>query len=117
MIFDRLFSQGASESNFFFRTKTSGGAAIATQPANGTFASQKRNSAGYGPASQSWNLALFKAFTFGESQRIEVRSEFFNLPNHPNWGGVDTNPTSGTFGKVTSKSGNREIQLSLRYSF
>jgi hypothetical protein len=117
LVFDRLFSQGASDSNLFFRTKTSGGAAIATQPANGTFASQKRNSAGYGPASQSWNLALFKAFTFGESQRIEVRSEFFNLPNHPNWGGVDTNPTSGTFGKVTSKSGNREIQLSLRYSF
>ncbi len=63
------------------------------------------------------SMAVFKSFAITESQRIEFRSEFFNLPNHPNWSNVDTNPRSSTFGKVTSKTGQREIQLSLRYSF
>ncbi len=117
LVFDKQFSQGASDGNFYFQTKTSSGASIATVPANGTFATQTRNSAGYGPASQTWNMAIFKAFMFGESRKIEFRSDFFNLPNHPNWGGVDANPRSGTFGKVTSRSGNREIQLSLRFGF
>ena len=48
---------------------------------------------------------------------MQFRAEFFNLPNHPNWGGVDGNPTSATFGMVTGKGSQREIQLSLRYSF
>jgi hypothetical protein len=30
---------------------------------------------------------------------------------------VDTNPTAATFGKVTGKSSERNLQLSLRYSF
>jgi hypothetical protein len=30
---------------------------------------------------------------------------------------VDTNPTSATFGMVTGKSSERNIQMSLRYSF
>ncbi len=117
LVFDRKFSHETGDGNYYFQPKISGGASIATKPTNGTFASQTRNSAGYNPANQSWNLAVFKAFAFGESQKIEVRSDFFNFPNHPNWGGVNANPSSGTFGMVTSKSGNREIQLSLRYSF
>jgi hypothetical protein len=48
---------------------------------------------------------------------VQFRAEFFNFPNHPNWGGATTDPNSAAFGKVTSKSSNREIQLSLRYSF
>jgi hypothetical protein len=114
---EREFSQGAGDDNFYFRTTTAGGAAIATTPAQGTFASQTRNSAGYHPGSHNLSTAFFKAFAITESQRIEFRSEFFNLPNHPNWSNVDTNPRSGTFGKVTSKTGQREIQLSLRYTF
>ncbi|MDP3000905.1 MAG: hypothetical protein Q8N47_25705 [Bryobacterales bacterium] len=41
----------------------------------------------------------------------------FNWLNHPNWGGATTSPTSGTFGKVSSKSGERVLQISLRYRF
>jgi hypothetical protein len=113
----RIFSEGAADSNFYFKTKASDGSAIATAPASGTFATQTKNIAGYHPGGQSWNAALFKDFRFTESQRLQFRAEFFNFPNHPNWGGVDTNPRSGTFGKVTSKSSERNVQLSLRYSF
>ena len=114
---ERQFSQGAGDSNFYFRTRTSGGAPIATTPAQGTFAAQTRNSAGHQPGSHNMSMAIFKDFAISESQRVEFRSEFFNLPNHPNWGDVDINPRSGTFGKVTSKTGQREIQFSLRYRF
>jgi hypothetical protein len=41
----------------------------------------------------------------------------FNVVNHPNWGAPNANPTSGSFGSVTSKTGNRVMQLALKYIF
>lgn len=90
----------------------------AFRPANGTLPNQNRNSISFNNTGfQNWNGAMFKSFRITESQNVQFRAEFFNLPNHPNWGGVDTNPTSQTFGMVTGKSSERNIQLSLRYSF
>lgn len=97
---------------------TVGGSPWATRPANGQLPNQNRNSIGFNNVGfQNWNGAFFKSFRFLERQSVQFRAEFFNLPNHPNWGGVDTNPTSQTFGKVTGKSSERNVQLSLRYSF
>jgi len=97
---------------------TVGGSAWATRPANGTLPNQNRNSISFNNVGfQNWNGAAFKSFNITESQFVQFRAEFFNLPNHPNWNGVDTNPTSATFGKVTGKGSERNIQLSLRYSF
>ena len=62
-------------------------------------------------------MALFKSFRIAERQAVQFRFEAFNWLNHPNWSGVDTGPTSATFGKVTGKSSERNLQLSLRYSF
>ena len=94
------------------------GSPWATKPANGTLPNQNRNSISFNNVGfQNWNAALFKSFRFKEKQAVQFRSEFFNFPNHPNWNGVDTNPTSATFGKVTGKGSERNIQLSLRYSF
>jgi hypothetical protein len=115
---ERAFSQAASDSNFWFRT-TSGSSAIFTQPAPGTYGNQNRLSLPFHqPGFQNWNVAVFKDFAIMESHRLNFRAEFFNFPNHPNWGGAGTDPNNlTTFGKVTSKSSNREVQLSLRYSF
>jgi len=115
---ERKFSEGAADSNFYFRTRLQDGSPIFTPPPRGAFtASQSRNSAGYNPGFQNWNLAVFKDFALTESQNIQFRAEMFNWINHPNWSGANTNPRSGTFGKVTGKSSDRNIQLSLRYSF
>ncbi|MBE0656151.1 MAG: TonB-dependent receptor [Bryobacteraceae bacterium] len=103
--------------NFWFNPRP-GGSAWATKPANGTLPNQNRNSIGFNNVGfQNWNIAAFKSFKFTESQFIQFRMEAFNFPNHPNWNGVDTNPTSATFGMVTGKGSERNIQLSLRYSF
>jgi hypothetical protein len=49
------------------------------------------------------------------SQQMQFRAEAFNVLNHPNWSGANSNPNSGLFGLVTSKTGERNVQL--RYSF
>ncbi|WP_321476341.1 carboxypeptidase regulatory-like domain-containing protein [uncultured Paludibaculum sp.] len=114
---ERAFSQGAADSNFWFRA-TDGSGALFTAPAAGTFSTtQGRNQYIYNPGFQNWNLSLSKEFPIFEKHRVLLRAESFNFLNHPNWGAVTTNPRSATFSKVTAKSSERNIQLSLRYSF
>jgi hypothetical protein len=93
--------------------------ATATRPAAGTFATTQTRNQFYGVGFWNWNNSLFKNFRFGEDKgNLQFRAEFFNLPNHPNWNGPDTNPASATFGKVTSKNNDaRNIQLVLKYIF
>jgi hypothetical protein len=71
----------------------------------------------YAPGFQNWNLGLFKDFSITEQHKLLFRVEVFNFPNHPNWGGGSSDPTSASFGKATSKSSERNVQFSLRYRF
>ncbi|MEK7404675.1 MAG: carboxypeptidase regulatory-like domain-containing protein [Acidobacteriota bacterium] len=114
---ERKFSESASDSNFYFRTRNADGSAIFAAPAAGAFTTQNNRNILRDPGWQNWNLGLFKSFYLAEKQQLQFRFEGFNWPNHPNWGGVNANPRSGTFGKVTGKSSERVLQLSLRYSF
>jgi hypothetical protein len=114
---ERKFSQGAADQNFWFRTRNADGSAIFTTPQAGSFSTTQTRALFNHPGFQNWNLALFKDFVITEKHRMQLRGEFFNFPNHPNWSGAETNPRSGTFGKVTSKTSERNVQLSLRYSF
>jgi hypothetical protein len=44
--------------------------------------------------------------------------ELFDILNHPNWSNPVTDPTGGSFGKVTGKSNDdRQMQLALKYIF
>jgi hypothetical protein len=86
------------------------------QPAQGTFGVQPRNIL-RNPGFWEWDLGIRKNFPVTERSRLQFRTELFNLNNHPNWGGANANPTSASFGRVTSKSGNRTIQLALKYIF
>ena len=53
----------------------------------------------------------------GEAGRIDFRAEFFNLFNRVNLNGVNGNLTSGSFGRVTSTFGARNIQFGLKIIF
>jgi hypothetical protein len=84
-----------------------------------------------GPGFHRMDFSLFKQFRLNERLRMEFRSEFFNLTNHPNFSnpgfslnGVPAapgalnynNPTN--FGKITStrdgQNDQREIQFALK---
>ena len=58
---------------------------------------------------------MFKEFAVTERHRMLLRGEGFNWLNHPNWGGFDSNPPqTPRSAKVTGKSDQRKLQVSLR---
>jgi hypothetical protein len=89
-----------------------------------------------GPAYHRFDFSLFKQFQITERVRMEFRSEFFNILNHPNFnapgfGGNGVNSVSGstnflpgqdgTFGETASSRdgaySSREIQFALKVYF
>jgi hypothetical protein len=83
------------------------------------------------------DVALRRQFNLGERANLQLRGEFFNILNHPNFGDPDPSLTSSTFGFSTSMLGRslgsggslggfnplyqiggpRSIQLSLKLGF
>jgi hypothetical protein len=116
------FSAGSSDTKQWFATTNPDGTPIFSQPANFTFNTQRVRDLIYQPGFQNWNMGLFKKINVNERVDFQFRAEAFNVWNHPNWGGsngggVNFNPTSSTFGKVTTKGSERNLQLSLRAEF
>ena len=103
--------------------------AFPAPPDAGTLAPRGSRNLIYAPGFQSWNAALEKNFHVipaHDNQVLTFRAEAFNFTNHPNWDspnndGAMDNPTSGSFGQVTSKGqtygSDRQLQFSLRYAF
>ncbi len=87
-----------------------------TVPTPGTFGDAGRNDI-WGPGLINIDGGLSKTFAIGEKLKAQLRGELFDLPNHPNLSNPGLNPTAGGFGQVTSKSGNRLVQLSMRLDF
>jgi hypothetical protein len=86
------------------------------QPAPGTFGVQQRNGL-RNPGFWSWDVGIRKNIPITEAQRLQFRFEVFDLLNHPNWDVANSSPRSGSFGQVTNKLGQRQIQLALKYIF
>jgi len=117
----------------WFATTNPDGSPIFTQPAAGTFNGQLVRNLIHQPGFSNWNMGLFKSFPINEKRGFQFRAEAYNVWNHPNWCGssgcsgttnIGLNPTNlTTFGKVLSKgggssgSGERNLQLSLRFYF
>ncbi len=88
-----------------------------TQPAAGTFGVQSRNSL-RGPAFWTTDASLRKNFAIFERLTLQFRLEVFDFLNHPNWGGPNSTPTSGSFGMITGKTNDdRQLQLALKLIF
>ena len=86
------------------------------RPAAGTFGVQTRNAL-RNPPFWTTDFGLRKTIPVHGPHRVQLRVEAFNVLNHPNWGGANANPTSGSFGLITGKSGERRIQLAAKYMF
>jgi hypothetical protein len=65
------------------------------------------------------DLSAFKQFIVREGVSLEIRGEFFNVGNRPNFGGPGTGLNSSTYGLVTLTQANdpRIGQLTARINF
>jgi hypothetical protein len=65
------------------------------------------------------DASLFKLFTLREGMSFEIRGEFFNIGNRPNFGGPGTGLNSSTYGVVVLNQVNdaRTGQLTARFNF
>ncbi len=86
-------------------------------PASRTiFGTLPRNSL-WGPATWGSNLALLKRIRVNERMFLQLRGEAFNVFNHSNLNNPNVTLSSGDFGRILSRSGNRIVQLGLRFQF
>ncbi len=68
----------------------------------------------------NFDFAIFKRTTFGPAERmgLELRTEFFNLFNHPQFGAPQTFLQSGSFGVVNNTINNpRLVQFAMKFVF
>ena len=63
------------------------------------------------------NTTIAKNFGMGGAKKLQVRVDMFSALNKRNWDNPVTSITASDFGRITSASGNRSIQIGARYSF
>jgi hypothetical protein len=65
------------------------------------------------------DTSLFKDFAFSERAKLQFRSEFFNMINHPNFraNSLDRNFDSPSAGAYNAANPARQIQFALKVIF
>ncbi len=94
-------------------------------PAFGSFGNVSLNSVN-GPGVENWDMSLLKTIPVHEAQRFELRGEFYNSFNHPNFLFAGAGPQnsnnatvfgSSNFGFVTAARDPRLIQLGAKFYY
>lgn len=74
-----------------------------------------------GPIYLNWNAGIFRNFGLGESRRLQLRMEVFNVLNNPQFnlgeGSGVFNVASVSFGRVGSTFAARIVQFGARFDF
>jgi len=66
----------------------------------------------------NWDLSVLKNIPIKERMNLQLRVEFLNAMNHPNFSGPVTQSTSSSFSQVTSvQNYSRRIQLTGKFVF
>lgn len=63
------------------------------------------------------DFSMAKNWRYKERYGFQFRAEFFNVLNHPNFVGFDTDIRNSTFGTLNATQGAREIQLGIKFNF
>jgi hypothetical protein len=92
------------------------GYTFTTPPASAPFGNLGRN-AFRAPGLEQWDLAVNKRFRITERVGLQLRSEFFNVLNHTNFGAPDTKTTDAAFGTIRTTYPPRQIQFGLKAVF
>jgi len=91
-----------------------------SEPADFTFGTCS-NGVIRGPGFADVDMSILKGFPIGENKRIEFRSEFINLLNHPilNFGPALNGYQLGrnSFGQISNSQGERNIQFGLKFYY
>jgi hypothetical protein len=67
---------------------------------------------------KTWDASLLRNFAIREGMRLQLRGEFFNVLNHPDFGTPVTNLSSSNFGMVFGTSNAPRIgQVALKFIF
>ncbi len=85
-------------------------------PNYGSFGNSGRNILN-GPAFNNVNFSVVKNTSLRESLNLQLRAEFFNLFNRPNFGLPDNFVGSPSFGRVFSADSPRRIQFGVKLLF
>ncbi len=85
-------------------------------PGDGVLGNSPR-SVGIGPASVSIDTSLLKDFAIRDTTMLQLRGEFFNMLNRPNFGLPNGARGSAAFGTIGSAGAGRQIQMGLRLVF
>ena len=85
-------------------------------PVPGQYGNVGRNTLS-SPGTVSIDLSIFKNFDLTERARLQFRSEFFNLPNHPNFRGIDTTYDSPSAGELSTAAGSQADSICSEAAF
>lgn len=109
---EQFFNAAAFQTNF---TQTSGVPELPGDAARGSI---------HGPRTFRTDLTLSKNIRFGESMRVQLRAESFNIFNTTNFtlfgtaaSGFSANPVSNTFGRITGTRDPRTFQFGAKFYF
>jgi hypothetical protein len=70
-----------------------------------------------GPTTTRFDFTLAKNIRLGETMKVQLRAEAFNILNHTNFQTIIVNVTSATYGNVTVVRDPRTIQLGAKFIF
>ena len=68
----------------------------------------------YGPGIENFDTSLNRNIQVREWLRMQIRAEFYNVMNHPNFSNPNAVLGNVNYGKITSDNGARTIELALR---
>jgi hypothetical protein len=70
-----------------------------------------------GPGTVNADLAFAKQTAISERLHLELRADFFNIFNHPEFNNPDTTFGSPTFGQILTTAEPRILQFAARFTF
>jgi hypothetical protein len=123
-----ILSYGGRSTSEYFNTAAIQEPPVNTVGSNGQYSNFVGNAGKVvfrGPGINDWDVALFKNIPLKEKISLQIRSEFYNLFNHPSFTTVNNTATfnakgvqtNALFGHLTADLGPRQIQLAARISF
>jgi len=88
-----------------------------TAPKAGTYQTAYEKNFLRQPGFWELNMSFRKSFPVAQARRLDLRLEAFNILNRTRLGNAVTNPTLPDFGYITSRVGNRTMQVGVQFVF